>query len=160
MSLLHIEAERTERAQVVAEAREWLGTPYHHHGRVKGPQGGVDCLMLLAEVFERCGLVARVEPGSYAHDWHLHRSEERYMQGLTAYATRLPAEQAVPQVGDIALFKFGRTFSHAGIVSAVPPGGRLGSVELIHAYIGRGVILSRLQDEPIGSREHQFWSHW
>jgi cell wall-associated NlpC family hydrolase len=31
------------RAAVVAEARSWLGTPFHHQGRVKA--AGVDCAM-------------------------------------------------------------------------------------------------------------------
>ena len=39
----------TRRAQVIAEAETWLGTPYHHMGRVRG--SGTDCLMLLAEIY-------------------------------------------------------------------------------------------------------------
>lgn len=35
--------------QAVAEAITWLGTPYHHQGRVKGV--GVDCGTLLCEVY-------------------------------------------------------------------------------------------------------------
>jgi len=31
------------RLAVTEEARVWLGTPYHHMGRVKG--AGTDCLM-------------------------------------------------------------------------------------------------------------------
>ena len=33
--------EQRERENLVAEALTWLGTPYHHAGRVKG--GGTDC---------------------------------------------------------------------------------------------------------------------
>ena len=51
--------------------------------RVKG--AGVDCLMLLAEVYERAGITAHVEPPFYVPDWHLHRDAERYLDGLRAW---------------------------------------------------------------------------
>ena len=51
--------ESTERARVVAIAHEWLGTPYHTGGRLKGV--GVDCLTLLAGVFSEAGLVGQVD---------------------------------------------------------------------------------------------------
>ena len=57
--------------------------------------------------------------------WHLHRSEEVYLAGLEQYATELP-EGAEPQPGDIALWKFGRAYSHAAIV--------INSREIIHAH--------------------------
>ena len=34
-----------DRAAVVAAAREWIGTPYHHMADIKGV--GCDCAMLL-----------------------------------------------------------------------------------------------------------------
>ena len=68
------------RRLVVTEAASWLRTPYHHMGRVKG--GGVDCLMLLAEVYEAVGVIPHVEIPFYPPDWHLHRGVERYLEGL------------------------------------------------------------------------------
>ena len=90
------------RAAVVAEAGEWLGTPFHHQGRVKG--AGVDCAMLLAEVYERCGLVRHVDPGYYPPDWHLHRDAERYLEKLMPYAHELAGP---PALGDVAVFRYG-----------------------------------------------------
>ena len=119
------EREATARARVVAEALGWLGTPYHHHGRVRGV--GVDCGMLLAEVYERAGVVGRVDAGGYSPQWHLHRGEEVYEAFMSAYAHRVQTP-AVPQPGDIATFKFGRCFSHGGIF--VEPD------LLVHAYLG------------------------
>ena len=149
--------EQAQRAQVVAEGLSWARTPYHHHGRVKGPQGGVDCLMLLAEVFERSGMVPRVEPGNYPRDWHLHRSEERYMAGLAGYARRMDEGEPV-RPGDVALFRYGRAFSHSGLV--VEAGARLRDVQVLHAYNGRGVIFTRLGEEPLDGRPVQFWTLW
>lgn len=117
-----------ERQRVVSVARSWLGTPYHTGGRVKGPQGGIDCLTLLAEVFTEAGLVPRIPIPYYPADWHLHRSVERYLEGLLKYTLEI---EGPPQPGDIALWKFGRCFSHGAIVIAWP--------QVIHAYVGSAV---------------------
>lgn len=147
-------AHAEQRAAIVREALSWLGTPYAHHGRLKGV--GVDCLMLLAEVYERTGFAAHVEPGVYPHDWHLHRDEERYSQGLASYLRQL-GEGEQPGLGDIGLFRFGRTFSHSGIV--VEPGPQ---PQLIHAFNGRGtsraVILTRTDEAPLCGHAVQWWS--
>jgi NlpC/P60 family putative phage cell wall peptidase len=118
-----------DRYNVVAEALTWLNTPYHPHGRVKG--AGVDCIHLLIEVYAACGLVPHVAPGEYAPDWYLHRSEERYLDGVMQYAE--PVEQPLP--GDLVLFRFGRCVSHGAIVTAWPT--------VIHAYADqRRVVLT------------------
>src|ERR1700730_18391720 len=106
-------ALRDLRASVVKEATSWSGTPFHHAARVKG--AGVDCLMLLAEVYQRAGVVAPIEPPFYVPDWHLHRDAERSLEGLPRYASEITGP---PLSGDIALFRFGRTFSHGAIVTA------------------------------------------
>lgn len=114
--------EIEQRQRVVAIAHEWLGTPYRHAARVKGH--GADCLTLLAEIFAEAGLVEKVAIPYYPADWHLHRAEERYMSGLLKYAKEIPGN---PQPGDIALWKFGRCFSHGAIVVKWPV--------IIHAHI-------------------------
>ena len=68
------------RARVVAEARRWIGTPYQHLGDVHGV--GVDCAMLLIRIFTDTGLIQPMDPRPYSHQWHLHRSEERYLGWL------------------------------------------------------------------------------
>src|SRR5712671_5819911 len=102
---------RDLRAAVVQEAESWIGTPFHHAARVKG--AGVDCLMLLAEVYQHAGVARHIDPPFYVPDWHLHRDAERYMEGLLQYALPIAGQ---PQPGDIALFRFGRTFSHGAII--------------------------------------------
>lgn len=142
------------RAAVVAEAKSWIGTPFHHQGRVKGRRGGVDCLMLLAEVYQRAGVVAApIEPPFYVPDWHLHQSAERYLEGLLAYAHELSCDGRAPapaQAGDIALFRFGRTFSHAAIVTAWP--------RLVHAYWQRGVVTGDATLHPLKGRPVRFFT--
>ena len=110
-----------QRAVVTAEAATWLRTPYHHMGRVKG--GGTDCLMLLAGVYEAAGVIPHIEVPFYPPDWHLHRSVERYLDGLMQYAREV---KGPPLPGDAVLFKFGRCFAHGAIVVGWP--------RLIHAW--------------------------
>lgn len=143
--MLDIDAER---AAVVAEARQWLRTPYHHMGRVKG--AGVDCATLLAEVYARAGVVPPVAIPFYPPDWHLHRDAERYLKFVLEHAIELPAissrlsstkaplkadsaEPIAPFPADIALWRFGRCFSHGAIVIDWPL--------VIHAYAGKGCVL-------------------
>lgn len=44
------------RDELVAEARTWKGTPFHHQGRLKGPKGGVDCVGLLVGIARHFGI--------------------------------------------------------------------------------------------------------
>ncbi len=133
-----------DRVAVIAEAQSWIGTKFHHEGRIKG--AGVDCLMLLAEVYERCGIVAHVDPPHYAPDYFMHRDAEQYMEGLLGYAREIDA----PLPGDVALFKFGRVFSHGAIVIAWP--------RLIHAYWAIGVVWGDATGHPLKGREVRFFS--
>lgn len=149
------------RAAVVAEALTWLDTPYHHHAQIKGV--GVDCAQILLAVY--AGLIPELDPGLYPPDWHLHRSEERYiewMQAAGAVQTFGPVVvngQTVghlvargPLPGDVALFQFGRCFSHAGIV--------LDSDRVVHAYLNRKVEIAAFHEAPLDTRPCQIWSLW
>lgn len=140
--------ELEARRAIAAEGLSWFEaeTPYHHHGRVKG--AGVDCAMLLAEVFHATGHVPKLEPGFYAHDWHLHRSEEVFLAWVERHAKR---EVQTPGLGDVGLWHFGRTWSHGGIVVGE-------DMQVVHAYIGRGVILTRPSEEPLHGRAVRWWS--
>ena len=139
-----------KRASVVREAESWIGTPFHHAARIKG--AGVDCLMLLAEVYERAGIIGHIDPPFYVPDWHLHRDAERYLEGLVRYAREIgDAPQGTgPLPGDIALFRFGRTFSHGAIVTEWP--------RLIHAYWSIGVVRGDATRYPLDCRPVRFFS--
>jgi cell wall-associated NlpC family hydrolase len=123
-----------ERRAVVVEARAWLRTPYHHMGRVKG--AGVDCATLLAEVYARAGVIAPVAIPFYPPDWHLHRDAERYLGFVLEHAREI-ASEAKPKPADLALWRFGRCFSHGAIVIDWPL--------VIHAYAGKGCVLEDVE---------------
>lgn len=143
--------EEMQREAVIHEALTWLGTPYHHHGRLKGV--GVDCGQSLCAIYEAAGVTAPIDPGTYSTAWHLHRSEELYVQWLERVgAVRTDA----PSAGDVALFRFGRTFSHGGVLVNV--NGQRHTV--LHAYVNQAVILTRLDEAPLAGRLVQFWTLW
>ncbi len=103
--------------------------------------------MLLAEIYERAGIVGHVEPPFYVPDWHMHRDAERYMEGLLGYARAI---EVSPQPGDIALFRFGRTFSHGALVVDWP--------RLIHAYWQIGVVWGDATLYPLAGRPVRFFT--
>jgi cell wall-associated NlpC family hydrolase len=132
------------RIAVIEEALGWLRTPYHHMARVKGV--GVDCLTLLAEVYERARVIPHVKVPFYPPDWNLHRDAERYLDGVMQYAREIPAvgDADPPQPADIAVFKFGRCFAHCAIVLHWP--------RLIHAWHSAGVIFADATQGQLAGR--------
>jgi cell wall-associated NlpC family hydrolase len=141
-----------QRKDVVAEARSWLKTPYHHAADVKGH--GVDCAMLLVRVYCDLRLVDRFDPRPYTRDWFLHRNEERYL-GFLLERSR---EVRSPGLGDIVLFRVGRCFAHAGIVSSVAP------LTIIHAFSNTGCVVEDVVEsnsELAGRiKNAKFASYW
>lgn len=134
----------TTREVVVAEAKTWLGTPYHHQGKVKG--AGVDCGQLLIEVYHNVGMTPAIDTGHYPSDWHFHRSEEQYLGWVQQHAT--PTD--TPKAGDIALFKFGRCISHGAIVVEWPL--------MIHSHLGRGCVYVNATDAELNGRLAGFYT--
>jgi len=148
-----------QRRMVVDEALTWLGTPHHHQGRVKGAvgsprPGGVDCLMLMGEVFHRAGLMDQVPLIEYPPDGHLHHSDELVIDWISRYAFRITEEEALP--GDVVLYKYGRRFAHGAII--IFPGWP----RIIHAVLRRTVEFGR-GDQVVSAghepRARMFWRY-
>lgn len=131
------------RSLVCAEARSWLGTPYHHAADIKGV--GVDCAMLLVRVAVSSGLVpADLDPRPYPADWHLHRSEERFLGWLEQHGTQRDPRWAEP--GDVLVWRFGRAFSHGG--------WHMGDGHVVHAHKpDRKVVLGHVSDGGLVGRQ-------
>lgn len=133
------------RNQIVAEARSWLGTPYHHQAALKGI--GCDCIGLLKGIYAAFGGVVDL-PADYSPSWHVHRAEERLREGLSRYGTEIPLLSARP--GDILLFGIGKGPAAHGAVLIEPD-------IMIHAYAEAGaVIASRLAGRWLAWRRSAF----
>jgi len=129
------------REKIVAEAKSWIGTPYHNCADVKGV--GCDCGMLLVRVFVDLRIVEAFDPRPYAHDWHLHRGEERYLEALLSRAVKVET----PKPGDVMLFRVGRCYSHGAIVSRSEP------LTVVHASFPAGVVLEEVVAQNAMMRE-------
>ena len=94
------------------------------------------------------------DPRPYVKDWHLHRGEERYLGFLLARAHAVGA----PLPGDVILFKYGRCFSHGGIVARTDP------LTIVHAFHPARVVLEEeiSHNAEVAARVPQarFASYW
>jgi cell wall-associated NlpC family hydrolase len=102
--------------------------------------------MLLMEVYSASGIISPEPIPFYPPDWHLHRGIERYLDGVMQYAR----EVAEAEPGDVALFKFGRSFAHGAVVVEWP--------RLIHAWHNAGVVYGDASQAPLAPRTVRFFS--
>lgn len=135
------------RAELVAVAREWIGTPCVTGGRVK--QGGCDCGSFVLSVMQECGLALDEELAAYSPDCWAHWKEERYLYRLLRHAEKIAETVATRSVaalpGCIVLGRVvgARVYNHAGIVAEWPM--------VIHARIPRV--------EEIDASRDPLWTH-
>jgi cell wall-associated NlpC family hydrolase len=109
------------RAQVVDEARTWLGTPWQHQQRLKGV--AVDCAGLVVGVGRACGLLpaeADVEGYSRQPDGSLLPTCDKYLQRISAVDI---------QPGDVLVIAVDREPQHVALVGNYRHGG----LSIIHA---------------------------
>lgn len=138
-----------QRREVVRVAHSFERTPYHHHGYLKGV--GVDCATLLILVFREAGVVSAGQVVDYSPQWFLHHGEEKYLAELTKYAREITQAEAL--IGDVVVFKTGRTFAHGGII--IEPGWPA----IIHASPeAKMVIQDRGDGGRLADREKKFFS--
>ena len=147
------------RNALVAEAQEWVGTPYVSNAAIKGKRGGADCAMLLLAIYQNVGLVDKgFDPRPYPPEWHVHQNIERYLNTITtfSYEVKGPADRT-PLGGDVVLFRFGKLFCHGAIVLSWPM--------VVHAIGGDKVVREDLSTNTHGKRalwpaEKRVFSFW
>lgn len=134
------------RAQVCAEARTWLNTPYVPKGRVKGV--GTDCGGILYQLYNPIFGPFAAFPQDYSADWAAHGHDgERYLDFIKPYVHEV--REVLP--GGFSLFHLGLRYAHAAIY--------LGDGKYIHAW-GRlrngGVTITprRVLEHMAGTQPH------
>lgn len=117
------------RAAIIAEARSWTGTPYHHQASCKG--AGTDCLGLVRGVWR--ALIGPEPEGlpPYSPDWAERSGEDTLLAALNRHFTACGIHAVQP--GDVLLFRIraGGPSRHCAILS--------GPHTIIHAWQGRAV---------------------
>jgi len=117
------------RAAIVAEAREWLGTPYRHQASLKGV--GCDCLGLVRGVWRTLyGHEPEATP-AYSRDWAEAVRCETLALAAARHMTEIGCAEFQP--GDVVLFRWraGLAAKHAAIVTAPD--------RMVHAHDGAAV---------------------
>lgn len=132
----------------MAEAFTWVGTPYVSNGSIKDV--GVDCAMILIEIFSRVGLIPWFDPRPYPAQWAIHQRTELYLEAVLTWAGEV---EGPPKPGDVVLFKFGHCWAHGGIVTEWP--------NLIHANPpGKCRSDSFVSNYNLAKRRPRFFSYW
>lgn len=127
-------AQETARADIVAEAQSWLGTPFVHRASVRG--GGADCVGLIRGIWRGFLGSEPFDIPPYTTDWRHTGGVDILTQTLRRHFVERPIGQA--QDGDIIVFRMrlGAPARHCGIVAP--------DKSFIHAYYGKGVVESNL----------------
>lgn len=121
------------REAILAEAREWIGTPYQHQASAK--YVGADCLGLVRGVWRA---VHGDEPEAappYTPDWAERLGEETLLAAARRHLCEIALDAARP--GDVLLFRMDARspMKHAAILET--------ENRILHAYWGRAVVRSR-----------------
>jgi cell wall-associated NlpC family hydrolase len=130
------------RAEIVAEARRWLNTPFHHQGR---SPAGVDCAGLIICIAQTLNLI-----GSN-YNWEAYGREpdgDRLLSEIETFCTPIALADFIP--GDLLVFKIKVNPRHVAIASWIDS---LKAPGMIHAYQnadGTGAVTENIIDS-------QFW---
>jgi NlpC/P60 family putative phage cell wall peptidase len=121
------------RSAILAEARDWIGTPYMHQASAKG--AGCDCLGLVRGVWRALyGPEPEATP-AYTPDWAERAGAETLLDAARRNMRETAIEDAAP--GDVLLFRMHAQApaKHCAILDE--------EARIIHAYWGRAVVRSR-----------------
>jgi len=105
------------REDIVAMARSWVGTPYHHQAAARGI--GCDCLGLVRGLYRE---IAGDEPADippYSRDWAEARRRETLLEGAARYLAPVTGLDEAAS-GDVLVFRLrgSAMAKHAGILTS------------------------------------------
>ncbi len=122
------------RANIVAIARTWKGTPYHHQASAKGV--GTDCLGLIRGVWSELYGHAPETPPAYSADWAEASGSETLLAAAQRHLVPIPYEQLAP--GDVLVFRYRANNPAKHVAILTDPGRMLHAIQGLpvseHAY--------------------------
>jgi cell wall-associated NlpC family hydrolase len=129
--------------QIVAQARTWLGTKYHHQGRLKKSErglGGVDCIGLVIGVIDELGIqdgagnsLTKADESNYS----MYPEQGRLVGSIKKHLREVPRDKM--RIGDVILFKTFKDPQHVGFLSDYPAAG----FGLIHCNSSAGKVVEQ-----------------
>jgi NlpC/P60 family putative phage cell wall peptidase len=122
------------RSAIIAVARTWKGTPYHHQASLKGV--GTDCLGLVRGIYRELYACDPESPPPYTPDWAEAGGRETLLEAARRHLVETPRDAVGP--GDVLVFRWraGSAAKHVGIYIAPQ--------RMIHAIEGLPVTEIRL----------------
>lgn len=132
----------TLREDIVAEARTWIGTPFHHQGRLKGV--GADCGGVPVGVAQALGL-------TWADTVGYARTPSRAQFRATIERAWIPIARSDVLPGDLMSFAFCFEEQHLAIVSQLNP------LRIIHAWEDSGKVVENDLDAVWARRLRGCW---
>lgn len=129
--------------QIIAQARTWLDTAYHHQGRLKKSahgKGGVDCLGLVIGVIDELGMQDGEGNPLSRHDefnYSMYPERGRLVGAIQRHLREVPEEKMTH--GDVLLFRTFKDPQHVGLLSDYPGGGP----GLIHCNSSAGKVVEQ-----------------
>lgn len=136
--------QKARQEQIVEAARSLVGVPYHHQGR--HPRFGLDCVGLLAAVYELCGVEH--------HDFTCYRPQPDPHVLLREIAKGMDRiERAELTAGDVVCFWTARRGvpQHFGVLTETEP------LNMVHAWAQVGKVAEHRLDVFWYRRRHSFW---
>ncbi len=103
------------RDDIVALARGWLGTPYHHQASVHGI--GTDCLGLVRGLYREIHGIEPEIPPAYDRDWAEATGAETLLAAARRHLIEIEPRHALP--GDVLIFRWRRhaVAKHAAVLA-------------------------------------------
>jgi cell wall-associated NlpC family hydrolase len=128
----------TDRAQLIATARRWIGVPFRHQGRNRA---GVDCGGLLIAIGQEAGLQI-IEPDVYS----LSPNPRIIRTALEANCNAIQLHAAQP--GDVLWLRFGADPTHVAMRT---------DLGILHAWSKPGMVVEHRID---GAWHRRIVSAW
>lgn len=133
---------------IVKAARSWVGTPFHHQGRMKRSQnrrGGCDCLGLLVGIAAELELTTARPPirplTAFDETDYGHVPDGKHLEAaFDALFSKITSDELAP--GDVLLMRLDKAPQHVGIVSDYHAGG----LGIIHALASARRVVEHALD--------------
>lgn len=129
--------------QIITQARTWLGTRYHHQGRLKKTQthaGGLDCIGLVVGVIDELEVKDKngIKLSDYDEfNYSANPEGNRLFEIISKHLKQVNLGKM--RQGDILLFKTFKEPQHIGFLSNYPSGGW----GLIHCNSSSGKVVEQ-----------------
>ena len=129
--------------RLAGEAMRWIGTPFVPHAQVLG--AGVDCVHLVAALYEAGGFMDGFHPPRYTIDAGAHQTDSQFLEWLATHREFAKVYERTTDgrhdasihdlaLGDLLLFKIGASEHHCGVL--------LGGKKFIHSRAGANAVVA------------------